>query len=196
MHTIHTTSGFIIDARAYGEAGKVFTIFTRDFGLITVTAQGIRFEKSKLRYHTEIYTFGSFSLVRGKEFWRLTNADTTDLKIDDNFSKEYYEIIVKFALLLRRLLHGEERHTELFDCILNCAELLKNNSGIINDQLKTLESIIVFRILHLLGYIGDDKLIDWRLKSTEFSITLIDELFQNRTLMNQHINKALRESHL
>jgi chromosome segregation protein len=74
MHPIHTTPGFIIDSRPYGEAGKLLSIFTRDFGLVTTSASGIRFEKSKLRYHSQDYSFGSFSLVRGKELWRLTSA--------------------------------------------------------------------------------------------------------------------------
>ena len=74
MHAIHTTPGFIIGSRPYGEAGKMLSIFTRDFGLVTATAQGIRLERSKLRYHAQDLSFGSFSLVRGREFWRLTSA--------------------------------------------------------------------------------------------------------------------------
>ena len=74
MHPIHTTPGFIIGSRPSGEAGKMISIFTRDLGLVFASAQGIRFEKSKLRPFTQDYSFGQFSFVRGKEYWRLTSA--------------------------------------------------------------------------------------------------------------------------
>src|SRR5690349_11857408 len=77
MYAIHTTPGFIIGSRPYGEAGKMLSIFTRDLGLVLAAAQGIRLEKSKLRYSAQDYSFGTFSLVRGKEFWRLTNSAPT-----------------------------------------------------------------------------------------------------------------------
>src|SRR3989338_4347951 len=74
MNPIHTTPGFIIASRPYGETGKILSIFTRDIGLVGAVAQGIRLEKSKLRYHTQDYSFGTFSFVRGRELWRLTDA--------------------------------------------------------------------------------------------------------------------------
>jgi len=74
MYSIQTTPGFIIDSRTYGEAGKMLFIFTRDLGLVMAVAQGIRFERSKLRPFTQDYSFGEFSFVRGKEMWRLTSA--------------------------------------------------------------------------------------------------------------------------
>ena len=60
MHPIHTTLGFVINSRPYGEAGKLLSIFTRDFGLVLANAQGIRLEKSKLRPFIQDYSFGYF----------------------------------------------------------------------------------------------------------------------------------------
>lgn len=198
MHAIHTTSGFIINSKPYGEAGKVFSIFTRDFGLIMTTAQGIRLLKSKLRYHTQEYSLGSFSLVRGKEFWRLTNAESERSDLVGPTSSLVFEFRAKIASLLKRLLRGEEAHPELFDCIDSCIKFLNQilKFSINEEQLKTLESIIVLRIMYLLGYIGNDPLLDKRLNSTEFSLEFLDDMASKRAIINQHINKALRESHL
>ncbi len=204
MHSIHTTLGFIIESRPYGEAGKILYIFTRDFGLIVATAQGIRFEKSKLRYHTQEYSFGTFSLVRGKEYWRLTSAaqsvsesgvEGDTMKINTGARYNTYELIARLALLLRRLLHGEEAHPELFDCIRSCVQFIERTE-ISEEQLKTLESVTVLRMLALLGYIGKDPLINQEIKEGNFSIQLLETYKEKRMLLNQHINKALRESHL
>src|SRR3989344_7462999 len=119
MYSIRTTPGLIIGSRPSGEAGKIFSIFTRDLGLVRATASGIRLERSKLRYHTSEYSFGLFSLVRGKEYWRLTSAaESGGLVIGRDAGRGAgYEIIFRMAMLLERLLHGEEANSELFDCI-------------------------------------------------------------------------------
>ena len=86
----------------------MLSIFTRDLGLVTAVAQGIRFEKSKLRAFIQDYSFGFFSLVKGKEFWRLTggqeivNIESQDVIVERGVA----ELIARLALLLRRLLQG------------------------------------------------------------------------------------------
>jgi recombinational DNA repair protein (RecF pathway) len=216
MHNIYTTSGFIIDSRAQGEAGKYLSIFTRDLGLVWAMAQGIRLEKSKLRYFTSDYSFGEFSLVRGKEVWRLTNADEIDGeksglnltghgdRADSTAKKDFW---ARIALLLRRLLHGEEPNPQLFKVIFACYNFLAANSAAqvadiaahdnpISPNLEAVESLTVLRIMHALGYIGDDKEIHGFLYSNDFAPGVLDLAARKKTTINQHINKALKESHL
>jgi hypothetical protein len=165
MHSIHTTVGFIIDSRPYSEAGK-----------------------SKLRYFSQIYSFGNFSFVKGKEYWRLTNAEDAE-----NFSSE--KLMVRLAMLLGRLLHGEETNAELFDCIFETAKFLSANS-LSKEKLEILESVTVGRILHKLGYIGNDLELNQYFNSNDISLDLLDLLKDKKLTINKHINKALKESHL
>ncbi len=197
MHAIHTTPGFVIDSRPHGEAGKLLSLFTRDYGLIFASAQGIRLERSKLRYHTQEYSFGTFSLVRGKEYWRLTSAmPDTDPRIARIPRIETQQLIARLALLLKRLLHGEEPHPELFSIVESCAQFLSENEAISIEQSKTLESLTVFRMLHALGYIGKDTDLSEIMNSNDLNVAMLDSLAGKRVALNQHINKALRESHL
>ncbi|MEK7609826.1 MAG: recombination protein O N-terminal domain-containing protein [Patescibacteria group bacterium] len=216
---VTTTPGFIIESRPRGESGKVFSIFTRDLGLIMVSAQGIRLEKSKLRFHSQEYSFGEFSFVRGKEYWRLTNAnqlrDESRKSQETNWdgrnairatgkqknekaknSSELKEIIGRIVLLLRRLLHGEEAHPELFDHIEKSFAFIESSEDLSDIRLKTTESVIVFRILHLLGYIGADKKLNPKITADNLGVQLLDEVGSQRMNINAHINKALKESHL
>lgn len=191
MYAVHTTPGFIIESRPSGEAGRVLSVFTRDMGLIRAVAQGIRLEKSKLRYHAQEYFFGEFSFVRGKEYWRLTNA-----RRDTNGANKASELIARIALLLRRLLHGEEAHVELFGHIEAAVELLGSGRAMTPDELQTLESVLVFRIVKALGYVGVDQELDGGVVDGPLSIELIRASAGKRALLNKHINKALRESQL
>lgn len=198
MHAIHTTSGLIIDSRPSGEAGKVFSIFTRDFGLVTAAAQGIRLEKSKLRPFTQDYSFGTFSLVRGREIWRLTSAQGIDAnsQVMRMTRIQSGDLLVRLASLLKRLLQGEEAHPRLFAIVESCALFIEENQDLNEEQLHTLESLTVVRMLHELGYIGDITDLNGHVQSAELSIESLDALKGKRTLMNRHINAALRESHL
>jgi recombinational DNA repair protein (RecF pathway) len=198
MYAIHTTPGFIIHSRPHGEAGKTLSIFTRDLGLVLAAAQGIRLEKSKLRYHAQEHSFGVFSLVRGKEVWRLTSAMDADPSVSSVApgDRAPHELIVRLAALLRRLLHGEEAHPELFSRLEECLRFVRAHPELGQEHMKTLESLAVLRILHALGYIGADGEVAPYIGLDPISADLLDAAAAKRSLMNQHINKALRESHL
>jgi len=210
MHQIYTTPGFIIDSRTQGEAGRYLAIFTRDLGLVWAMAQGIRLEKSKLRGYTNEYSFGTFSFVRGKEVWRLTSAEgiqyAETLGSKRNIGKvkdESDDLIInqtqfwaRIALLLRRLLHGEEANPALFDALISCYTFLNAQKKSFTPNIDAVESLLVIRIMHTLGYIGDDKDIHQFVFSNDFESALIDFVKQKRVVINQHINKALKESHL
>jgi len=198
MYTIHTTPGFVISSRPSGEAGKLLSVFTKDFGLIRVIAEGTRFEKSKLRPFIQDYTFSVFSFVRGKEFWRLTNAqEDIGIKGEKNIGiegmkedeKKKDELIARIALLLGRLLQGEDPHPELF-------ETLEKTLRFEGEQSDALESLIVARILHRLGYVAIIPDLKIQIESNEINADMLDVVKKHRILINQHINKALKESHL
>ena len=104
-------------------------------------------------------------------------------------------LLARLALLLRRLLHGEEPHPELFAHIAACAEFLAQ-APIDNDRLTTLESLVVFRMFHSLGYIGKDPETDPYVADSTITLALLDAAAEKRPALNRHINKALKESHL
>ncbi len=190
MYSIITSLGFVIDSRPYGEAGKIFSILTSDLGLVRAAAQGIRLEKSKLRYHIELYTLGQFSFVKGKDIWRLTSAN----RIEVPDEKKLDELLAKLALVLKRLLQGEASHPELYGLI---EEVVQNfDFSLLNDQdWSMLETLTVIRILHALGYINERD-IPKSAYVDKNSLELVRSLVQYRKSLNQEINRALRESQL
>jgi DNA repair protein RecO len=196
MYAIHTTRGFILSSRPYGEAGKMLSIFTEEFGLVRATAQSIRVEKSKLRPFIQDYSFGLFSFVRGKEYWRLTNAQEVASSKLQVASKT--ELVARVAALLNRLLQGEEAHPQLFSTLEALFVFLgtMNGQGLDVESLKTLESLIVIRILHRLGYVPAVAGLELEISADAVDAHMLAHLQGKRSDMNLHINRALRESHL
>lgn len=140
-YTVHTTEGFILSSAPIGEANRLYHIFTREFGVIIATAQGVRLNVSKLRPHLLDFSFSSVSLVKGKEFWRITSASGIKKSTD----KTYVQILT----IIKRLLQGEGEHESLFDYLKE--ELFKENLD---------ETHLMIRILLELGYIDKKEITD------------------------------------
>lgn len=68
------TGAFVLKKSERGEADFLYTLYTKDLGLIRATAQGIRKPKAKLAGHLEVLTESYISIVEGKGGYRLTGA--------------------------------------------------------------------------------------------------------------------------
>ena len=173
MHHIYHTEGIILENKNFGETGKYYSIFTRDLGMIYASAQGVRKMSSKLRFVIQDFSYVKIDLVRGKDFWRITNASKTNML--ENISKrpETFEVFANISSLLKRLLAGEETNRDLFsDLVMGLSVLEKSR---IKENLRNIEAIIVLRILSNLGYIGGDELLKNLVKSP-FEKNLIFEV--------------------
>ncbi|MDB5259011.1 MAG: repair protein RecO, repair protein RecO [Candidatus Taylorbacteria bacterium] len=200
-HHVYTTPGFVIDSRPNGEAGKLLYIFTRDVGLVLAAAQGIRLGVSKLRYHTQDFSHALFSLVRGKEIWRLTGATSLDAFLPTNATLDpVYFLRARIFAVLRRLLHGEEANEKLFDAIMSFEKWI-SSAGFLHDDIESVECIMVLRILHILGYAehgskGSSQLSIFLGDPSDWSAQLIIEMQAARTAAVKAINSGLKASQL
>jgi DNA repair protein RecO len=193
MHHIYHTEGIILSSRNYGEAGKYYSIFTRDLGMIYASAQGVRKAFSKLRFILHDFAYVKIDLVQGKDFWRVTSASKTNKLEQITKRAETFEVFANVARLLKRLLAGVEPNELLFADLLNGLSILENVQT--KEDLRNIEAILVLRIVHNLGYIGGNEMLETFIKSP-FEESLIFEVAKNRTKILSEINKALKETHL
>lgn len=184
MHHIYTTKAFVIHSSPYGEAGRFLLLFTKDFGMIGATAQGIRLVQSKLRYHIQDYSFTNISVVRGKEVWRLTGAHEIGGVTRPSI------LNIKIFKLLKRLLHGEEKNEKLFNII----ESLYENE-IKKENYEIIECLIILRVLNSLGYISTREFIKF-LDGNTINEEMIEGVKKEKIQIVKVINKALNESQL
>lgn len=175
----------------FGEANKYFLIFTKEFGLVRVAAQGVRHLKSKLRYGLEDYSLAQVSLVRGREIWRLTSAENK-FRVK---TKEKAVILAGIFSLLLRLLHGEEKNERLFESVKEGMSFL-GRENLSHEELANFECIIALRILSALGYIGQLGDFDQFIASPYFTPDLLSAMSELKTRAILEINKSLKETHL
>ncbi len=193
MHHIYHTEGIILGSRNYGESGKYYYLFTRDLGMITAAARGVRKMPSKLRYILSDFSYIKTDLVRGKDFWRITSASKTNTLEKISKHPETLRIFAGISRLLRKLLAGEEPNTELFDDLLKGLEALEKCSD--DGELRDIEAVVVLRVLYKLGYVGADESVE-SLARSPFAGDMAYRAASQRKKILSEINKALRESML
>ena len=194
MHHIHHTHAFILSSRNTGEANKMFTIYTREMGLVRAMAQGVRLHKSKLRFTLQDFSYANVDLVRGRDMWRVTSArhiSSFPLARSNSFS---ILLIARVSKLIERLCDGEVEHETIFDDVVQALHLL-DSDDINPHSREALELHLVLRIMNTLGYIGDSGALREYL-SSDFDHSKTEKLLKERQSIIAHINKALNESQL
>lgn len=196
MYSMYTTESFILKNIASGEADRIYTILTRDLGLVRGYAQGIRKLDSKLRYCLQNFSLAELSLVRGKDRWRITNAALIkNVSADLREEAAARAILGRVAALVFRLVPGEGKNELLYEHFKSAVLFLSNvhPSGPV---LQNVEYLLVLRILHSLGYLGASP--DWSIftASPTFETDLLMRIEESKRQAIGTINKSLKASHL
>jgi recombinational DNA repair protein (RecF pathway) len=202
-HHVYTTPGFVVESHPHKEAGKFIYIFTRDLGMVGAAASGIRFEKSKLRYHAQDFSLATFSLVRGKETWRVVGAqEVLHHRIPTAGDKDAaahagYLLYVRILKVLKRLIPGEEKNEALFDAVLVAGNALAGET-FTSVELQLIEPLIMLRILHHLGYVRNSADFTDFIKDNSFEKGIVAVLIapNMKSKIIKEINTALKESQL
>lgn len=193
MHHIYHTEGIVFSGKNIGESGRYYKIFTKDLGMITAKAEGVRKISSKLRYILQDFSYLKIDLIKGKNFWKITSASKTNLLEDITKNKDTYKIFSDILNLLSRLLSGEEVNTPLFLDIKSGLIMLESVST--KADLKNTEVVLVLRILKHLGYISENKTLTKYINSS-FEKSLISKVSIDRKNILREINRALKETQL
>lgn len=108
----------------YGEADRILTLLTRDFGKIALIAKGVRKEKSKLAGGIELFSESDISFIKGKgdigtlvstqlsRHFGDIHTDLTRMQIASDFlkriniatesdaSSDYYDLVVQMMIAM------------------------------------------------------------------------------------------------
>ncbi len=124
---IYKTEGIVLRQRKLGEADKIVTLYTPNYGKLEAVAKGVRRPKSRLAGHLEMLTYTSVMLAQGRNLDVVTQAQAIEsfaplredlhrlsralyaAELVDRFSPEGAESYHIFQLLLatlRRLAAG------------------------------------------------------------------------------------------
>ncbi len=191
---IYTTDALILKTAPAGERDLSLLVFTKDFGMLSVRARGIRMMQSRLRATLQELSFVRLSLVRGKGVWRVTSAQLVDAFFRKVLRRsDIQKVFGNIVSLLHRLSpEAEENHT-LYIVLHHGIHQL---CSVPEDRLVFVEYITVLRMLRCLGYVGDTKTLQRVYGSMPIDQEVLQEVENKKQLIIQTINESLAATQL
>src|SRR4030042_4626425 len=75
---VYKTEAIVLRQRKLGEADKIVTLFTPNYGKLEAVAKGVRRPKSRLAGHLEVLTYTSAMLAQGRNLDVVTQAQVIE----------------------------------------------------------------------------------------------------------------------
>ncbi len=155
-HHSYSSEGIVLSRKNYGEADRILSVFSKDFGKLSLLAKGIRKIKSKKRGHLEIFSKIKFSAINGKGMDIMTEAQTIDdysgVRINLNkISLAYY-----FCEVVNKITQEDGRASTVYSLLSTALVQLEKEI-----ELKILRINFIYDLLINMGYWPEGKkLID------------------------------------
>src|SRR4030067_3481728 len=112
------TEGVILARRNFGEADRILTIYTKDYGKISAIAKGVRRPRSKKAGHVELGSWCKIFAARGKNLDLLTEVETKKAFGIDNFSSAKANKIYHLLELVDSLSQPAQTNQKVFFLLL------------------------------------------------------------------------------
>lgn len=174
MSKVHDvqTRGIVISRFSSGEGSVRVHVYTEALGLVSALAKSAREERSKLRPHLTVGTFGHFDLVQGTNTWRVVGAVKTQNYYFAFTSKEKQHSAARVLSLLRQLITGEEKDERLFKSVW---EFLSALNEVADEHVVRAERLVVLQVLGALGYVSKEAVPTLK-EEFDYSVRAFQEL--------------------
>src|SRR5919199_5705267 len=117
MSRTYKATGINLKSMPLGEADRLVTILTREFGLIRAVAPGVRKHNSKLGARSGLFVVNDLLLAKGRSLDKITQAET--LESYPGLSKDLSKLAASQYLAELVLCHAlsEQPQEELFELL-------------------------------------------------------------------------------
>jgi len=124
MAFYYTTQGIILKKQDQGEANRSFTVFTKDFGKLSLWATSERKITSKLRGGLELFSLSQLSFVQGKN--RKMLVETVSLEQHFSIRQDFVRLktAFKIANLLEQTIIGQEKDEKIWEFLRHSLSLV------------------------------------------------------------------------
>ncbi len=149
MDESKNTLAFILSSRPYKENDVIVSVFSRDFGKLSLLARGLKKQGSKMSAHLEPLVLSRVMIIKGKNFDYLSAAiiEKAYLNIRNDLSKIFCasEILSLFSELVKE----NEKDENLFNLLFNFLNLIES------DKDFSEEKKIIFQLRFNLSFLKE-----------------------------------------
>lgn len=155
----YRTEGVILARRNFGEADRILTIYTRDFGKITCLAKGVRRPRSRKAGHVELGNWCRVFIAKGKNLDLLTEVEAKRAFGIADFSESKANNIYHLLELIEKLTVEHQENKKVFILLVG---FLKKVAG--GEDFNLVSVIFKVKLLSLLGFFSSKAISDQKVK--------------------------------
>lgn len=146
MSQYYASDAIVLDDVPSGEGDAMLALYTREYGKVDVLARGVRWEKSKLRSHTQPLAYTRVIMVSTKSGYLLTDASAYTLP----HGEESIHARRVFARFASGLLREPERDPVMWGFLYE--RLIERASPLVRETLLVRKA----ELLALLGLLPEE----------------------------------------
>ncbi len=166
----YKTQGIVLKYTDLGEASRLLTIYTKDFGKITVQARAVKKSTSKLAGHLELLTLSRLVLARGRFLDIVIDAFTVNNFRGIRASLKCQAAAFCVAELIDNLTGEGQADRRIFNLLLKVLEFLDQKEMLERESFDIFRLLMVrfgLRLLVLLGFAPEEELNGKKLEVLE-----------------------------
>ena len=190
-YATYITEALVCGTRNRNTADRSYLMFTREAGMLFADARSVREERSRQRYALQDFSLVRVTLIKGKSGWRIGSVEALSNYYNQAEDKAARGSVVKLVRLLRRFVHGEETHRELFDYLKDALEVL----SVQTEKRSFVEDVIQLELLRMLGYVDVKRLPEELRDIHPTKVVLLNETSMQKSL-EKLLKTAVSVSHL
>lgn len=153
----YTVFAVILKRKNIGEADRIITLFSREYGKLRVLAKGIRKISSRRGPHLEVFSFVKLFLHKSKT-WDIV-SESESVEQFGLLRKKLGRVTLAYYLceLIDSLLPEKQEHRDIFELLTETLKELNSTSRINLPQIRDQFSL---RLLHTLGFLNREKVLE------------------------------------
>ena len=182
------TEGIILSRKSFGEADRLLTIYTKDYGKITCIGKGVKRPKSRKSGHVEIASWCKIFVAKGKSLDILTEVELKKSFGHDNLSTAKANKIYHILELVDCLTPHNQKNAQVFYLLLSFLKKIG-----MDENFNLLSSAFKLKLLSTLGFFssGNLKHSNAKVLLEKFENNNFEDLKENLNINDQGYLKLL-----
>ncbi len=166
------SEGVILSHRNFGEADRLLTIYTRDFGKLSAIAKGVRRPRSKKAGHVELGSLCKVFIAKGKNLDLLTEVESRYSFGITHFSQDKANKIYHLLEIVESLTPTGQKNPQVFSLLVSALKKIEKE-----EDFNLISSVFKIKLLKVLGFFST-KTLSWS-KTRDIIEILEEENFED-----------------
>ncbi len=124
----YNTQALVLKKTDRGEADRIITFYTKEYGKLQITGKAIRKMKSKLKSTTDLFYLSDIDFIQGKSFKTLTDAREIDSFCGIRSDFEKTRAAFKISEEVDKKIIGEEADKNLWRILIESFKRMDSSS--------------------------------------------------------------------